>query len=206
MSINKLAVNCARYLTIKLQKSDSYPEEILVYGLELIFIGIIGFLAVIAGGFLVGAPAETVVALFAASLLRLPGGGKHLSSPFKCIVFTVLIFSTMGFICLLLSLSFLNKVYILYIVISSGFFSLLISILYTPVINPEKPIKSPVLRHKLHLMAIFVSIIVPLILLFMLRRWPSLSFSGAVGLTWQSLMILLARIINLREVKTCSSA
>lgn len=200
MSIHKAAHSLARYLTREL-KTPQEQEEVLAYGLELIFLGAIGFLAIALGGYLVGAPAETLAALISASLLRFPGGGIHLSSPVKCLSFTAVIFSIMGFLSRAITEYPLGKAYIEFMVLFSGLLSLAASFGQAPVTSPAKPINSPVLRRRLRKTAIGVSVVVPLILLLINGRWPSLALAGAVGLAWQGAIIFLASVLYHKEVR-----
>ncbi|CEP67208.1 Accessory gene regulator B [Moorella glycerini] len=200
MNINKAAGSLARYLAVELQATRA-QEEVLAYGLELLFLGAMGLIAVALGGYLVGAPSETLFALLCASLVRLPGGGMHLSSPGKCLSFTALIFSIMGFLARRLSEYLFMQQHIAWVVSGSGLLSLAISAWLTPVTSPAKPINSPVLRRKLHRLAVGISLIVPVILLFMRGQWPSLALAGAVGLAWQAAIIYLASLSQNKEVK-----
>ncbi|SMB98200.1 accessory gene regulator B [Thermanaeromonas toyohensis ToBE] len=200
MSINKAAHSLARYLSTEL-KTTKAQEEVLAYGLELIFLGAIGLLAVALAGYLVGAPAETLAALISASLLRLPGGGIHLSSPVKCLSFTAVIFSIMGFLSRGITGYSLDKPYIAFAILFSGLLSLAASFWQAPVTSPTKPINSPVIRRRLRRTAVGVSIVVPLLLLLISSRWPSLALAGAVGLAWQGAIIFLASILYNKEVR-----
>lgn len=200
MSINRAAHSWAKYLAREL-KAPKEQEEVLAYGLELIFLGIIGLLAVALGGYLVGAPAETLTALMTASLLRFPGGGIHLSSPVKCLSFTVIIFSVIGFLSHGIAVYAPAKPYIAFVIVFSGLLSLATSLWQAPVTNPAKPINSPILRRRLHRTAVGVSIVVPLILFFISGRWLSLALAGALGLAWQGAIIFLASILYHKEVK-----
>ncbi|QGP92309.1 Accessory regulator protein B [Neomoorella glycerini] len=200
MSINKASGSLARYLVAEL-KTTGVQEEVLAYGLELLFLGAIGLIAVALGGFLVGAPSETLFALLCATLLRLPGGGMHLSSPGKCLSFTALIFSIMGFLARRLGGYLFVQQHITWVVLGSGLLSLAISAWLAPVTSPAKPINSPVLRRKLHRVAVGIAVVVPVILFFMRGRWPSLALAGAAGLAWQGAIIYLASVSQNKEVK-----
>jgi len=195
-----MAGSLARYLAAEL-KTTRTQEEVLAYGLELLFLGAFGLIAVALGGYLVGAPAETLAALLSASLLRLPGGGMHLSSPAKCLSFTAVTFSIMGFLARRLGGYLFVQQHITWVVLGSGLLSLAISAWLAPVTSPVKPINSPVLRRKLHRLAVGISVVVPVILLFMRGRWPSLALAGAVGLVWQGAIIYLASLSQNKEVK-----
>ncbi|WXJ93962.1 Accessory gene regulator protein B [Neomoorella carbonis] len=194
-----MAGSLARYLVAEL-KTARWQEEVLAYGLELLILGAAGLIAVALAGYLVGAPAETLFALLCASLIRLPGGGMHLSSPAKCLAFTALIFSIMGFLARRVGGYLFVQQHITWVVLGSGFLSLAVSAWLAPVTSPAKPINSPALRRKLHRVAVGTSAIVTLILFFMGGRWPTLALAGAAGLAWQGAVIYLAGIFQNREV------
>jgi len=195
LSVNKTAGDFARYLATEL-KMSSARQEVLAYGLELILLGLLGLAVVALGGCLVGAPLEALAVLLASSLLRLPGGGMHLSSPLKCLAFTAAVFSGLGYLCKGLSQHALFQQNLALLVILSGFLSLAVSLLMVPVINPAKPIHSPELKFKLRRGAIAVSVALPAVLLLALERWPSLALSGAVGLIWQDANMCLMKTIQ----------
>nr|WP_277998927.1 accessory gene regulator B family protein [Moorella sulfitireducens] len=190
----------ARYLMKELQ-TTKVQEEVLAYGLEVLFLGAIGLIAVTIGGFVVGAPAETLAALISSSLLRLPGGGMHLSSAGKCLAFTAFIFSLIGFLASRLVGFLLVQQHIAWIILGSGLLSLAASAWLAPVTGPAKPINSPALRRRLHRVAVTNSLVVPGVLLFIAGRWPSLAVAGATGLAWQAAIIYLAGTSRHKEVK-----
>ncbi|NLW06493.1 MAG: accessory gene regulator B family protein [Clostridia bacterium] len=198
MNTNKAAQNLASYLASELKMPEE-QQEVLAYGLELILLGLLGIAAVALGGYLVGAPLEALAALLASSLLRLPGGGWHLQSPLKCLIFTVLIFNIIGYFCKIVSQS-ANIHYIVLAIILSGFFSLAVSWFVAPVINPHKPLNSAKLKARLRRLAIAVALVVPLVLLFALGRWTALALAGAAGLIWQSANMCLLKVIKRKGV------
>ncbi|GEA17632.1 accessory gene regulator B family protein [Moorella sp. E306M] len=86
-------------------------------------------------------------------------------------------------------------------VLGSGFLSLAISAWLAPVTSRAKPINSPALRRKFHRVAVRVTITVPVMLLYISGRRPTLALAGAAGLSWQGAIIYLASVSRQKEVK-----
>lgn len=180
-----LSTKISNYLAREL----NYDEEqklILAYSVYNILMTIVGFTTILVLAYLLGALYETFFAVVSGGLLRKFSGGKHCSTPFRCIVAGTITYLAIGW---LVKYIFILNININFIhVLSLCLICLLIVVKQAPIDSKAKPIISQEFKKKLHLLSVVTVIIFSTVVLFYYRSSLGIAILG--GMFFQSLTLL----------------
>jgi accessory gene regulator B len=187
MAYSAFSTKISDYLGKELQYSED-NKEILAYAIESIINSVLGFILIMALGFLLRVPLETFWAAMAGGLLRKLSGGFHCSTPARCIISGAISYSLIGWIAnysfCLLGIS----AYYSIVLWALGIICLVLVGCYAPVDSKAKPIVSRQFRQKLR---IFSVLCVLLFGIFAYFNTESSTASAVVGgLLLQSVSLL----------------
>lgn len=186
MNYSKFSQRTAEYITREL-KLDDEKQEIMAYAIEVLLLGITGYVLIFAAGTLFGVAGPALVAAVAGGCLRRLSGGAHFDSPGKCITFGTLVYVLIGVLAKHVSqvntAVTCNVCYFIMLLVS-----LILVAVYAPVDSEAKPIKSQVLRKRLKLASIVFVIAVVLFVMFIDIKLIQLSI--VLGVFYQSLTLL----------------
>jgi len=186
MSYSKYSRKLAEYIAREL-KLDSEKLEIIAYTIEIMMLGITGYVLIFVGGVLFDAAIPALVAAIAGGFLRRLSGGAHFNSPGKCLAFGTFIYVTIGIITKYLVHAYVVEINSAYYTIIMLVSLVLVSV-YAPVDSEAKPIRSQVLRKRLKLASIVFVIIAILFVMFIDIKLIQLSV--VLGVFYQSLTLL----------------
>ncbi|HAG11160.1 MAG TPA: hypothetical protein DCK76_07230 [Desulfotomaculum sp.] len=164
-------------------------EEVAAYSLEMIIYGGAGVLLVCIAGWLLKCLVVTLIVLTVGMLLRSFAGGAHSSSPYVCILVSIMVVSIFGKLAVIAAPYFSYSALVL--VIAGGFIVSLAAVWrLAPVESPKKPISSEKQRRQLRLFSIvFVFLAVSAQVSFLLLSPLSLAtviiLAIEAGLLWQ---------------------
>lgn len=85
-----------RTLATALARESGQRVEVIEYGLKVGIYNLLGFLAVIAVGIILGKLPTVMAAYFASGSLRMVSGGTHTATPVRCITLTSVLFGMLG--------------------------------------------------------------------------------------------------------------
>lgn len=85
-----------RALATALARESGQRVEVIEYGLKVGIYNLLGFLAVIAVGIILGKLPTVMAAYFASESLRIVSGGTHTATPVRCITLTSVLFGMLG--------------------------------------------------------------------------------------------------------------
>ncbi|NLT95016.1 MAG: accessory gene regulator B family protein [Clostridia bacterium] len=149
----KISTYLSNIITKDLDYSDE-KKEIVTYAIEMLFLTIIGFIAIITVALLFDAVYPAAIAAVFGGILRRVSGGAHFNTPFKCLAIGALVYGIIGILAKYVHTHLPSSLIYL------GFFSALFIIgYYAPVDSKEKPINSPILRRNLKIASIVFVII-----------------------------------------------
>ena len=184
MRYTPISEKTSEYLAKEFDYSEE-KKEILAYAVENILLTVVGFVMVIAVGFAVRAPVETLSAAIAGGILRKFSGGAHAATRTSCLVIGAVLYPGVGWLIKTLS-PFWGYQGISIIIF--GLVALLLVLIYAPVDSPAKPIVSQEFRRKLRKGAIIsVVLFMGLAIINTSKVW-ALPLAG--GLFVQSLSLL----------------
>ncbi len=187
MAYSPISEKTSEYLA----KELNFPEEkreILAYAVENIVLTVIGFVMVMAVGFVLQAPVETFCAAVAGGILRKFSGGAHAATRVSCLVIGAVIYPGTGWLIKLLS-PFAGYEGILMAIL--GLAALLLVYIYAPVDSPAKPIVSQDFRRRLRKGAIItVVVFMGLAIMNVSQTW-ALPLVGGLFIQSMSLLPLL---------------
>lgn len=166
-------------------------REVAEYALYHVLITAATLLGAIVVGVLVGALAESMVALVTGAVLRWSTGGAHLSRPTRCVVMSVAAPVLAGLLARALARMLAgmsptsSRILLLSLIVLLALVSVAVIQVYAPADTENKPIPDasrPVFRRRARLsLLLWVLVCVAMVL----ARWPALVMSCAVGLAWQ---------------------
>ncbi len=163
--------------------------DVISYGIFSFFQIFLAILLTFLIGFLFKVPFEALIISSTISLLRKSTGGVHANSPGRCILVSILVGISLGYISTILPVKF--ETMIIYTIIIYVLASLLVY-KYAPVASPNKPIKTQSKKQKLRAKAfrtmIFYLIIISLLIIINIKfaNLESYIYSILLGLLWQS--------------------
>lgn len=177
----------ARALTDGLIRYFHLPEDrrdVLFYGVTCLLLDLLGLVAIVLAGFLVGLPGLTLVAAATSGLFRSFTGGAHFYSPWLCTAASAAIAALLGVAAAALrGLPTTQLTLGLALVVAA---SAVAFHRYAPVDSPAKPI-SPAKRAKLRRAAWLVLVAwTGAAGIFLATGDAGLVVASALGLLWQS--------------------
>jgi accessory gene regulator B len=187
--------SAAGFLKDRLDLSKE-EEEVAAYSLEMIIYGGAGFLLVCVAGWLLKCLAVTLIVLIVGMLLRSFSGGAHSSSPYICILVSIMVVSIFGKLAVIAAPYFSYPALVL--VVTCGFIVSLAAVWrLAPVESPKKPISSEKHRRHLRLLSMFfvflaVAVQASLLLLNPLTQVAVIILAIEAGLLWQTFSITQA--------------
>lgn len=184
MNLAELSARLTKSMTSELDY-DQEKQEIIAYGLESVFLTILGFTAILIAGILLDALVPAAATVIFGGLLRKLSGGAHFSTPGKCLVVGAIVYSLLG----VAAREIINhELYSLSLVIIALLISLVIAALRAPVDCEAKPIHSHSFRQKLKIAS--MSFIVLTLLLVLLIGNTLINTCAALGVLAQSITLL----------------
>ena len=135
---------------------DQY--EIVTYSLELVFIGLLGFVLAVAVGLFFGVGLLTFLCMLSGALVRTFAGGGHCSAGIRCAVASI-IFAPLALFSHLLG-GVLNSFQATLLVFIVTMVLLVAVHLWAPAEAPNKPIKNSLHRSRLRLIAFVVVLLI----------------------------------------------
>lgn len=187
MAYSRLSTKVSGYLVEEL----NYPEEkrdIISYSLDTLFLFFTGYITILLIGWFMGIPGAVLCTLLSGDILRKFSGGFHLSTPYRCLALTTVMYITVSWLSVhAYAIWGAESVYrfVLFILCFACF---IIVRKYAPVDNPAKPIVSVIFRKKLRMASILVVIILSFLVVVFNDRFIASSITG--GLIVQSFTLL----------------
>lgn len=184
MNLSEISERLSAIITDELDYSDE-KKEIVAYGIESLFLALIGFLAVFLVAFLFKAIFPAAIAAVFGGFLRKLSGGAHFNTPIKCLTLGAVVYSLIG----VLTKEIINyNLYNTNLLLLFLLLALILVVVFAPVDSVSKPIHSSSFRRKLKLASIaFVTFTFVLVLL---SNNHLLNASAAMGVGYQTLTLL----------------
>lgn len=184
MSYSYIATKISDHLSKELNH-DEEKRIVIAYAVDTIFLTIIGFVFIMAVGFVMGVPMETFIAALSGFSLRKASGGAHLEKSQLCILTGAVAYPLLGILAKTLSIQGYNKNLIICCVCLICFF---IVIKYAPVDSKAKPIISIEFKKRLWRLSLLILLILSSVA-FLIEN-SIISYAIVCGLFIQSLSIL----------------
>jgi len=180
--------NISNKLTQAITRELNYNEdkkEIIAYAIENVLLFLLGSFFLILIGYYFNALIPIVIAAIFGGSLRRVSGGAHFDSPTKCLVFSTIVYSSIGIIAKKLVE---YDIYNLYVLLFVLFISLLLVVILAPVDSESKPIHSESFKYKLKIFSIIFCIFAFLVVAFTDNKL--INVSAVLGVFYQSLTLL----------------
>lgn len=186
MAYSSLGTKIGNYIAQELHYSEE-QKEVLVYAVDSLVLGVLGFVMIMTVGTLLQAPQEVFLIAVTGVVLRKFSGGAHFRSPLQCLVTGAIVYPLGGWFIKKNVPLWAEYTYINWLNIFIVLIILLIVYLYAPVDSEAKPIISRSFRKRLHRISMVIIIICSCIAYFL----PS-SLGAAMlgGLFLQTLTLL----------------
>jgi accessory gene regulator B len=136
INLSEISQRLSDTITEELNYSED-QKEIVAYGIESVFLTVLGFLAILFVAFFLNVLFPAAIAAIFGGLLRKVSGGAHFGTPFKCLVFGAVVYSLLGVIAKEI---IRYDLYSIYTVLMVLVFSLVLVRVYAPVDCESKPI------------------------------------------------------------------
>lgn len=141
----------------------SDEQEVVAYGLEVVFSNFLGLFLALSGGIIWGISAEILTAAFVWLLIRRWAGGAHCSTLWRCALASTMILLVLGMSARGLA-AVLNQQALLVTLALCSIFTLIVTLAWAPAENPRKPISASRRRYLRH-RAILVETVLFILLL-----------------------------------------
>lgn len=168
--MKKKILNCAE--TIIRRNNPSYDNEkleVIMYGLESLYLSITKFIVITLVSILLGIFYEYMIILIIFNVIRLSGFGMHASKSNICLYASMASFIIAPYVCSYFVLNTIIKVLI-------GIFCIINFMLYAPADTEKRPIVNPKRRMAYKIITTFISIIFTLIAVFINNNFLSNAF------------------------------
>jgi len=185
MAYSRVSTTVSKYLSQQLNYNEE-KEEIIAYGLEKLIITSLGFLAIIAVGFVLQVGKEVIAALAAGALLRKYSGGSHSATALGCIIYGAITYPAAAWLAHFIFTRYGSPGWPPLLI--AGLIILAVINRYAPVDSPGKPIVSQEFRRWLHWVSLIVASIFILIAIYL--HQSSLSLAIIAGLFLQTVSLL----------------
>jgi len=96
LSIENISATIGRYISAK--TGNQHQENLLIYGAEVVLGSMLKIILVVTTSSLLGMRNEMLIIVFAAGMFRLLTGGAHASSYYRCLVSSLIIFTSLGYL------------------------------------------------------------------------------------------------------------
>jgi len=185
-SLEKLTIFLAKKTNLEKDK-----QEVLLYGLQVFFYSVSGFLAVISIAYIFNCLTEVTIVAITVGMLRSLAGGAHCSTHLRCTIVTASVFPLLGRAAVFLETANLfNPVpYIVLISISA----LIVILLRAPVDSPAKPINTEEHRQRLRILSLaavtFITILQFVLLKFESDLARKLIIAAGLGILWETFIL-----------------
>lgn len=184
-------------LSYKLSKKICFPIdrkndiEIVQYGMEVIIKGFIKVVTLVLIGLLVSNLSLLMCTTLAFILFRLVSGGFHFQSYMACFLFSMVMLSTLSLLSETLSTYFLNWTLI---IPSCSVLSLIILLVYRPLINQNRPYAE---KNSVYLLLSIIYLAICMLTTLLLIR-DSLEYAIAIQLATlvQSITLISKKKVN----------
>lgn len=176
--------------------AEETEQEVMIYGLMVIFSTFISLLAVAVVSFLLGVLELAFAAAISGGIVRHFAGGVHANTYYKCAGVSGVVFTVLGLLAQwLASCMTINAIYIfLWAIFILG---TIVIYFYAPAEVSEKPISQPN-KYKLYSFFTFFGVEAGWFLILIVYHPKKLVISGLLGLIWQiiSLTPVIYKLFN----------
>jgi len=193
MAYSKISNRTGEYLAKQLQLSEE-QAEIISYGLEKMIFTTLGFLAILAVGWLIQIPLQTFAAVLTGASLRKFSGGNHCSTALRCLITGALIYPAGAWLAGLCFRLYGASAYYLCCMVAIIFVIFLVISRFAPVDSPGKPIISAEFRKQLRYKSQFMVVITGTLSVFLGNS--DIGTAIIAGLMLQTGTLLAAKIIR----------
>jgi len=153
----KLSAICVKFISKNLVKSNEELEEI-DYGIQVILINIFKLTILFLSAHFLGILSNTIIAVISFTSIRIFASGVHASSNLKCTITNMILFIGNAYLSMQI---ILNK----YIIICIFILSLILIIIYAPADTEDRPLISIILRKKLKIYSIIITLLIGIVIL-----------------------------------------
>lgn len=177
--VHNLAVKYSIIITNELNNTEK--QKVIAYGLEVLIGAIIKIIVFTTVPLALGIFPQTMAAMITGGLFRLSAGGAHCTAFYRCLLSSVAVFLTMGFI----SRYFANVLPAMAIAYLVTFAAVIIAYFRSPAETAAKPIRNK--RHRRNLK--IISLLTPIIYLVVVNYLPldnELILASSMGLLFQA--------------------
>jgi accessory gene regulator B len=195
--MDTILINIAGYLA-KQSNLDSDQEEIVLYGLRLVYSAVGGVIIIFIVASLAGVLVYSLLVALTNAILRVRAGGAHASFPASCFLLGAGIFTIIGLGVEYTSTLFLDK-YLMLIIVPSYFITRSVLIKYAPAETPEKPLgeeRKKLLRIKTfnaHNLMFLILLVLSIYIFFELPFSNYLTsnylFAALLGILWETFTV-----------------
>lgn len=180
MAYSKISTKLSAYLIEEL----NYPEEkrdVLSYSLDTLFLFIIGYIIIVFIGWIIGIPGAVICTLLSGDFLRKFSGGIHLSTPYRCLALTTVMYTSVSWLSVQAFLIWGKEPFYNYVLSILYIACFILVSKYAPVDNHAKPIVSLSFRKKLRTASIVIVVLLGMLaILFNDKSIASLIIGGLV--------------------------
>lgn len=186
-SVHEIAVYLGRGLARRI--GEERRAALLAYGLEIILGTALEIALVLGLAWLMGLFWPVAASLFAASSLRLFSGGNHCTAYYRCVLFSLLVFLSLGRAARLLA-AVLPPFSLFFLSLGALAAAFAAVLLLAPVEDPKKIKLKPAVRRRRRLFSFLCLAGWAVILAFAAREETAAAVS--LGLAWQAFSLTAA--------------
>lgn len=177
--VHNLAVKYSIIITNELNNTEK--QKVIAYGLEVIIGAIIKIIVFTTLPLALGIFPQTIAAMITGGFFRLSAGGAHCTAFYRCLLSSVAVFLTMGF----MSRYFATVLPVMVIAYLTAFIAIIIAYFKSPAETSAKPIRNKTHRRNLKI----ISVLTPIIYLVAINLIPlnkGLILASSMGLLFQA--------------------
>lgn len=181
----KTAKMLADYLAREVNLSEE-QRQVVAYGLEIILGGIIKTVFFIFIPLVMGVLPQVFIASGVAGVFRLPSGGAHCSAYLRCLIGSLVVFTTIGLVAKAMANypMVAEKIGFIWLATLTLIVAVIGSVLWVPADTPIKPVKDPRKKRKAKYWAFTILALYGTVLLTM-DVPPDILVAGSLGLLVQ---------------------
>jgi len=184
MANKDLTVRISEFLA----EESGKDQEVLLYSLTLVKSALMGYGLLFLVSYIFGVWQYTLIAAVTASIFRVISGGAHASSPMRCSIIGILLFTSFGWMAEMVG--DINRLVVVSLVLILASVSFLIFYRYAPADTPSKPINSHAQRKYLRVISFSLLVLwtsTALYSTYSFSGYPYVNYllAGMLGLAWQ---------------------
>lgn len=184
MSLSEISERLSTIITDELDYNDE-KKEIVAYGIESLFLALIGFFAILLVAFLFKAIFPAAIAAMFGGFFRKLSGGAHFNTPIKCLTLGAVVYSLIGVLAKQIIYFNLYSTNILLFIL---FLAMIAVVILAPVDSESKPIHSLSFRRRLKFASIGFVAFTFIVVIF--SHHNLLNISAVMGVGYQTLTLL----------------